>query len=383
MKRAIPQKEFDKLGDLKADSVITGSVDLFLEELRYLVQNGNPDVVICAPPLSLVMAMMSLDQQLEGTNERGGLSIQTVSELDFHDLLKAKAMPLRRPIQLILPGTYDETKRVPARSTLSARQLQDEATRAWNFHTALYYKAGGIPWRLSRGASDLTVCYVGVSFYRNADKSRMLTSMAEVFNERGHGIVVRGGAANLFNEDRQPHLSEPDARSLLDSALDLYRSEHKTLPARVVLHKTSRFNQGELSGFSAAVQTRHIDSADFITITKSLTRLFRVGAYPPLRGTMMKVDEKSHLLYTRGSVDFFATYPGMYVPRAIAFVCDQVEQTPQHLGEEILALTKMNWNNTQFDNSFPITIEASRRVGSILKYADDTVQIEPRYSYYM
>jgi hypothetical protein len=43
------------------------------------------------------------------------------------------------------------------------RQVQDPATRAWNFHTALYYKAGGIPWRLIRDA-DSETCFIGASF---------------------------------------------------------------------------------------------------------------------------------------------------------------------------------------------------------------------------
>jgi hypothetical protein len=41
----------------------------------------------------------------------------------------------------------------------------------------------------------------------------------------------------------------------------------------------------------------------------------------------------------------------------------------------------MNWNNTRFDNRNPITIEAARNVGDILKYVEGAPQ--PRYSYYM
>ena len=63
--------------------------------------------------------------------------------------------------------------------------------------------------------------------------------------------------------------------------------------------------------------------------------------------------------------------------------CDEVEQTPKFLAKEILALTKMNWNSTQFDNFFPITVEASRNVAKILRYIDLSDSIEPRYSYYM
>jgi hypothetical protein len=53
------------------------------------------------------------------------------------------------------------------------------------------------------------------------------------------------------------------------------------------------------------------------------------------------------------------------------------------LAEEILALTKMNWNNTQFDNSMPITVRAARQVGAILKYLDRTSTTPTSYAYYM
>ncbi|MDO8673150.1 MAG: hypothetical protein Q7O66_17230 [Dehalococcoidia bacterium] len=46
-------------------------------------------------------------------------------------------------------------------------------------------------------------------------------------------------------------------------------------------------------------------------------------------------------------------------------------------------MTKMNWNNTQFDGSAPITIRAARQVSNILKYLGENERIEPRYSFYM
>ena len=49
-----------------------------------------------------------------------------------------------------------------------------------------------------------------------------------------------------------------------------------------------------------------------------------------------------------------------------------------------MALTKMNWNNTQLDNSLPITIKAARQVGEILKYiTEDGAYVEPNYCFYM
>ena len=125
-----------------------------------------------------------------------------------------------------------------------------------------------------------------------------------------------------------------------------------------------------------------VDSADFLSLGRSFTRLFRDGGYPPLRGTFLTLDRRTHALYTRGSVDFFATYPGMYVPGPLRLLRGEVEQTPAFLAEEVLALTKMNRNSTQFDNRNPITIRAARGVGDILKYVEEG-RGQSRYSYHM
>ena len=151
-------------------------------------------------------------------------------------------------MQLIVPSTYDETKRKKQkRKSDQLRKPQDEATRAWNLHTALYYKAKGIPWRLTRTPSEYTTCHIGISFYKTLDGSTLLTSVAQVFNERGEGVVVRGGQAKIFKDDRQVHLEENDAFDLLIQALNTYRAEHKNLPARIVIHKTSTYTSRELS----------------------------------------------------------------------------------------------------------------------------------------
>ena len=39
------------------------------------------------------------------------------------------------------------------------KNLQDKATRAWNFAIALYFKCGGVPWK-GHGLEEDT-CYIG------------------------------------------------------------------------------------------------------------------------------------------------------------------------------------------------------------------------------
>jgi argonaute-like protein implicated in RNA metabolism and viral defense len=169
----------------------------------------------------------------------------------------------------------------------------------------------------------------------------------------------------------------------MSDALQAYRTEHKNMPARVVVHKTSSFDEEELDGFIKGIEERDVELYDLVHVTRSHKRLFRVGLYPPLRGTTVFVDEDCAILYTRGSVDFFQTYPGMYVPRPIEITAEDSDRSIASITSEMLALTKMNWNNTQFDNSMPITVQAARKVGRILKYLGKEDRVGGLYSYYM
>jgi hypothetical protein len=362
---------------------IKRAVDLFMDDIRYLAQNTSAKVIVCSVPMSLLEAMGREETNDEDEDEEPSTDV-VGQQPDFHDMLKARAMQqYRKPIQLILPSTYDPTKHRRQSKLGRKRELQDEATRAWNIHTALYYKAEGVPWRLPRESTDLTVCYVGVSFYKSLDQASLLTSVAQVFNERGEGVVVRGGAASISKEDLQAHLPEQHAYDLLKDALASYWDVHRHYPARLVIHKSSRFDDAEQRGFAAALAEKGISTHDFLWVTGSATKLYRAGVYPPLRGTLLTLDENETVLYTRGSVDFFETYPGKYIPVPVRLHVENSEQTQRFLAREVLALTKMNWNNTQFDGSEPVTLRASRQCSSVLRYCSEGLRIEPRYSYYM
>jgi len=354
---------------------------IFLREIR-LLTDKNPDVIICAPPVGVVEVLLGSLPTKTGEDEEP-IEDENTGEVDnFRRYLKATVMQYRIPIQILLPHTYNDKVRYSS-DVMKERRVQDHATRAWNICTALYYKANGTPWRLKMHPTEFTTCFVGISFYKSQSDTTLQTSVAQVFNERGKGVILRGGKAATTKENPRPHLDEGSARILLLNALQRYREEHGTSPARIVLHKSSKYSPEEYVGFKSAAQEKHIDRLDLLTVFKSSLRLYRTSLYPPLRGTYCELDSDTSLLYTRGSVEFFETYPGLYIPRALEIRCAEREETPKKLCEEVLALTKMNWNNTQFDGGLPITLKCSRQVGDILKYVTDDSEIEHRYSFYM
>lgn len=377
--RAISQATVSRIAGLPPADAVQAAVDAYMVEVSWLAESNACDVIVCARPSELdASAPAASPNAAGGRRARGPRPIKA----DFHDQLKAAALAVAPPLQVIRPETWDKDYRPPAGT--EKRRVQDEATRAWNLHTALYLKAGGAPWRLVRSFSDVDSCYLGVSFFRSKDNTEVHTSVAQLFNERGEGVVVRGGPAATTKDDRRPFLPEDQAHELLESSLLAYRSEHGNFPARLVVHKTSRFTDTERAGFAAAAAKYHVDQLELIWVHEhDSVRVFRPGQHPPLRGTLLHVDRQHHVLYTRGSIDFYETYPGMYVPDPIAIRPVQDNHRPNVLAEEMLALTKLNWNHSQLDGRLPITLRAARKVADVLRHVPPGGAVARRYHYYM
>lgn len=379
---------------------VRGVVEVVAERLGVLAEREpSPDVVICAMPELVDRACgpqgrrgvfravpLTPRQRAEKRMRRQAARVgqmllafpstddepEQEEHWDFHNALKVHAMRSQLPTQLIWESTLAGT-----------RDTQDPATIAWNFFTALFYKAGNVPWELGFEAPG--TCFVGVTFYRERPGASAVTrvSLAQVFSETGDGLVLRGEPVEWDRDrDRKPHLSEPAARKLLEHAIQQYE-KHFNKPRRVVVHKTSRYWPEELAGFKAGLGD--VQSFDFLTLERRGIRFLRLGHEPPLRGTVIQLARRNYLLYTRGYVPYLRAYPGMRVPNPIEIAEHHGDSSADKVCSEILALTKLNWNNCGFASRDPITIAFSRQVGRILTELP-AVGIEApltKYKYYM
>jgi hypothetical protein len=381
-------------------------VSLYVRALEVLAaRDQRPDVVLCCMSQEVIdrctvedrISRAKRARDLRDTRRRksgldssqlslfaalepGGLEEEEAGHQNLRRGLKAEAMQFGIPTQLVWPRTL----RLTAGPAGPGQRTQDVATRAWNFTTALYHKAGGSPWRLAE--LDPGVCFVGVSFYREVfgETPRIQTSMAQAFTAAGDGYVLRGSTFE-WDEQRQgrsPHLDRQLAASLLRDVVELYRRQNRgSLPSRIVVHKSSRFWEEELAGFEEACQL--IPQRDFVALGSRGLQFYRKGDYPPLRGTYVKFSETDLLLYTVGYVPFLRTYPGARVPQPIE-ILEHVGDSPwDTVLKEVLALTKMNWNTADFACWDPITTAFSRRVGHILAEVPAGMKIRPEYRFYM
>jgi hypothetical protein len=381
LQRSVPSRAIRDLAfHATRDARLQGAVDLLFEEVKAIAEHGLARAILVCPPLSLLELLRAEDSGARDSDKRRERSSLGPSEL--HDVLKATAMGVGVPLQFVLPATYDQS--LASKQTTATgrpRTQQDEATRAWNLHTALYYKAGGFPWSLVRDPHALDSCFIGISFYFE-NSGNLATSSAQVFDERGEGVIVRGGPAKLAKGDRRPYLDADDAERLLLDALKRYRAEHHNLPARVVIHKSSHFRAEESEGLQRAASTERITDLELVALGPSRTRV-SARKHAPLRGTHIVLDARHQVLYTSGSVPFYDLYPGPYVPQPLSVVLEQSEQSAEQHAREILALTKLNWNNSRLDGREPITMRAARSIGTILRHVAGDGVVGARYAFYM
>lgn len=341
------------------------AVALVSDHVRMLAtRDERPDVIILALPQELleVTARVKYRDPLRGLVYR-----------NFRRALKAELMRHQIPTQILLERVTEAADDAPS--------VDHRSRVAWNLYTALYFKAGGVPWR-PVGLRPST-CYIGISFHRplGSTDNTLFTSVAQAFNEHGAGVVLRGPDFQWDPEKGpSPHLTADQADALLRLTLRRYRSETHHPPARVVVHKTSRFWDDEREGFQQALS----EVAEFDLVSVSPTseiRLVRAGRYPALRGTVFSLGSISYL-YTTGYIPALQRYPHGHVPAPLQIADHHGDSALTELVDEILILTKMNWNSAAFAGALPITMRFSRLVGDIMREIPAGREPMPQFKFY-
>jgi hypothetical protein len=293
---------------------------------------------------------------------------------DFHNALKVLAIKYGMVTQLIRPSTLK-----------FSHDVQDEATIAWNFAVAIYYKGTGVPWKLAD--IDDQSCFVGLSFYQeiSKDSRNMRTSMAHVYMKTGESQIIRGNSFRWDpNQGLTPQLSEENASLIINNIISLYQRQKGRLPRRIVIHKSSHFSQEEISGFNRA--TKGIELVDYVHIVGHIDiRSYPEGFnYPTIRGTLFGRDNY-WFLYTTGYIPSLGTYPGSTIPEPLGLEIVRSDSNYYTICKDIIALTKLDWNTADFCRREPVTLSVSKKVGEILSELHENDVIDPPsgYRYYM
>lgn len=287
---------------------------------------------------------------------------------DFHRQVKAKLLTMGHTSQIVRETTIAPNKFLN-KAGWPIRGTQDAATIAWNLATGLYYKTQSEPpWKIANMREG--VCYVGLVFKLIPNHAENhACCAAQMFLSEGDGVVFRGANGPWLTDNKEFHLSSKGAKALIETVLQTYKSKFGHYPKELFLHGTTKFNDSEWKAFEEAAPEGTKIVGVRIKSTYGEMKLFREGDYPCLRGTAIKTNDYEAYLWTTGYAPRIDTYLGPETPNPLFITVLQSiggDTKIETVLEDILGLTKINYNACNYCDGEPVTIRFAKKVGEVL-----------------
>jgi hypothetical protein len=283
---------------------------------------------------------------------------------DFRRQIKARSMEYEIPIQII----RESTLRLTNANEFGKRQLTPLSDRMWNLATALYYKSGGKPWRLVTARDG--VCYIGIAFRKtdNQTEGKTACCAAQMFLDTGDGIVFLGDFGPWYSpKNHQFHLTPQASYELLRGTLETYSQLEGKELTEIFLHSRSTISDEEFQGYQQACPANvKLVGVRVCSRARFPFRLYRPGDMPIIRGTFLRLNDKSGLLWASGFKPRLGTYDGWEVPAPLHIDIQHGEACIERVAQDIFGLTKLNYNACRLGESQPVTVGFSDAVGEIL-----------------
>jgi hypothetical protein len=283
------------------------------------------------------------------------------------------------PIQIIRESTLS----LEDRGDIS-RGLTCLSDRAWNLTTALYYKAGGKPWRLA--AAREGVCYIGIAFRRTdyEEMGKTACCAAQMFLDSGDGIVFLGDEGPWYSpKDKQYHLKREAARNLLEGILQTYEDLEGKKLNEIFLHSRSTIDEDEFNGYMDACPEDVKLVGIRVRLERNGLKLYRKGSIAIPRGTFLRWNNNTGYLWGSGFKLRLGTYDGWEVPTPLRIDIQHGKSTIEQVSKDIFALTKLNYNACKLGDSEPVTIKFSDDVGEILVSNPIIKERNPQFKFYI
>jgi hypothetical protein len=308
---------------------------------------------------------------------------------DFHNLLKARANQERisAPIQIIV-----EPKLKFRDIDQNFRYTDDmKAFLAWSISTTTYYKLGKKPWKLNKLREG--VCYLGLVFkqFPSRNNQQYACSAAQLFMNDGDGAVFRGNNGLWLSENgKEFHLDEQESFNLLNLALTDFYQTNNIYPRELFIHGRAEFSDKEWKGFTKAIKEHGAESklVGIVIKDNAPMKLFRdvedeKSNYGVLRGTAVLVSDNEAYLFSRGFIPRLNTSSSLEIPNPLHVKISKGSAMITTVLEDIMALTKLNYNTCIYGDGKPVTLRFSDSIGSILTASDDGQEVKRQFKYYI
>lgn len=286
---------------------------------------------------------------------------------DLHDFVKAFCVQRGIATQFLDQDTID---------------YPDKCRLWWWLSVALYSKAMRTPWVLD--GLDAGTAYVGLGYgidQRAAKGKQIILGCSHLYSTNGEGLQFRLSRIEnpqFLGRNPNPFLSLDDARRIGEAIRALYWETHLRLPSRVVVHKLTPFMRDEQIGLRAGLEgvadleLLEINYEPNLRYVRSEIKTNEIvdAMYPVNRGTALRLSNHEALVWLHGSTESVKTnwtyfqgkrrIPGPVVVRRYA------GQSPlPKLVDEILGLSKMDWNSGELYSKLPANVLSSKRIAQI------------------
>lgn len=285
-------------------------------------------------------------------------------------------------------NVHDDVKAFAVRKGIATQFLDqdtwspyDKSRIWWWLSLAIYTKAMRTPWVLK--SLDPGSAFVGLGYSidrKSANNKKIVLGCSHIYNAQGQGLQFR--LRNIqdprIRRDKNPYLNFNEARQMGEMIRQLFWESHYRLPERVVIHKLFPFSDEEIKGIKAGLkdvkmlellEINHEPALRFLK-SKFINGTFEIDGYPVQRGTTIKISSDELLLWVHGATSAIVdgkTYfqgkrriPGPVVVRRYAGTSDVAT-----IVNEILGLSKMDWNSGELYSQLPATVQSSKAIARI------------------
>jgi len=256
----------------------------------------------------------------------------------------------------------------------------------WWLSLALYVKSMRTPWVLDSLDPDTAFVGLGFSLHRQKKKGKhVVLGCSHIYNAQGQGLQFRlSKIENPVIHQGNPFMSEEDARNVGEKIRYLFYESRLKLPHRVVIHKLTPFTREEQEGLRTGLSgvkivdmlEIHIDDAlRYVASVPKRGGGFDEDNYPVKRGTLVQLDRYTALLWVHGVTTYVHPQLRYYqgkrrIPAPIVIRRNIGRSDLRVIAEEILGLSKMDWNTFDLYSKLPATIRSSNqiaRIGTLLQ----------------
>ena len=303
---------------------------------------------------------------------------------DLHDSLKLYCADKGMVVQLI-----EGKSAIPDKTNDSAKIM-------WGLSTGLYSKVVGRLWKPA--AHNKNTAFVGLSYVQSAKNGEKISiGCSQLFDAEGNGMrLYLRPLKNPQMIQENPFMRNEDACRLMLNLKQLYDDSVPMYDLkRVVIHKTTFFTEEEMEGIARGLSG--IEDIELLQIQEftpwrairyNSSDMKDVSLFPIQRGTVIQLNLNMFLIWTHGVVqsDELAGKNGNYykngrgIPAPLLVRRFMGKSDGATLVNEIMMLTKMNWNSgDSLYKVLPVTLDFAKMLSKVAK--QDIVMYDRPYDF--